>query len=120
MVTRPRTALERERAAHEPDGERPVGGYLTVMAAYLGGVGALAALAHRSGRALPRAVARQHHRDVVGGTGRGGGRHGGASPGSGVCGSAVCGWTAVGYVVAGALSPPARTAVPNGHASMSR
>ncbi|MFF8772599.1 DUF1360 domain-containing protein [Kitasatospora sp. NPDC015120] len=52
-MTRPQAALRRERAAYEPDGEQPIGGYLAATAAYLGGVGTLAVLARRTGRALP-------------------------------------------------------------------
>ncbi|KJS62687.1 DUF1360 domain-containing protein [Streptomyces rubellomurinus] len=47
------SSLRRERGAYEPEGDQPIGGYLAVMAAYLGCVGALTALARRTGRPLP-------------------------------------------------------------------
>ncbi|MFJ9770870.1 DUF1360 domain-containing protein [Kitasatospora sp. NPDC101157] len=46
-------ALREERRSYDPDGEQPIGGYLTAMAVYLGGTGVLAAAARRTGRPLP-------------------------------------------------------------------
>ncbi|MFF3071899.1 DUF1360 domain-containing protein [Kitasatospora sp. NPDC057904] len=47
------SSLRRERTAYEPEGEQPIGGYLTVMGAYLGCVGVLTAFARRAERPLP-------------------------------------------------------------------
>ncbi|MFD0279597.1 DUF1360 domain-containing protein [Kitasatospora sp. NPDC127111] len=46
-------ALRHERHAYEPDGEQPIAGYLTVVTAYVGSVGLLAAFARRTRRPLP-------------------------------------------------------------------
>jgi hypothetical protein len=53
VVRRLGAALGREREAYDPGGDRPIGGYVAVMATYIGGISALTAAVRRSGRPLP-------------------------------------------------------------------